>query len=189
MRQDLIDFGINESLDVIKSKSEYSFKNLVKKKAYEYAFYSFLEKKESHSKLDKLFYTKLDTQPYLKDGDLSKEQSQLVFSYRVRMADYSDNYQSYSGHTPCALCLAHLDCQAMSFGCPTITENVTIKGKYNQLFSSSVSNDLATTLQNIEKFRTEYKNSRYLEEQLPTGPQCVSSDEVAAEFILNVTCK
>ena len=134
VRQDLIDFGINESLDVIKSKSEYSFKNLVKKKAYEYAFYSFLEKKESHSKLDKLFYTKLDTQPYLKDGDLSKEQAQLVFSYRVRMADYSDNYQSYSGHTPCALCLAHLDCQAMSFGCPTIKENVTVQGKYKRLF-------------------------------------------------------
>ena len=58
VRKDLKDFGIDESLEFIKSKSEYSFKNMVKKKAHEYAFYSLLGKKERHSKLFKFFLYK-----------------------------------------------------------------------------------------------------------------------------------
>ena len=64
-KQDLVDFGLNLDLDFILSKSKWSVKNLIKAK--EYSFYSFLEKKEAHSKLLNLIYSNLEMQEYLKE--------------------------------------------------------------------------------------------------------------------------
>ena len=64
VKEDLNDFGMLADFDFMRSKSRDSFKNLVKKKAVEYAFYSFMEMKNGHSKLDNLFYTSLSTQEY-----------------------------------------------------------------------------------------------------------------------------
>ena len=63
------------------------FQKYCEKKASEYSLYSFLEKKEIHPKLDNLFYSSLSTQEYLTNKDLSANQAQLVFAYRVRMAN------------------------------------------------------------------------------------------------------
>ena len=57
MKSDLTDLDINDDLQWIQSKSEGWFKNHVKRKVREYAFYKFIEEKEEHSKLDDLFYT------------------------------------------------------------------------------------------------------------------------------------
>ena len=46
-KSDLESFGI--TVDLVKSKSKYSFSQLVKRKSKEFAFHSFKEKKESHS--------------------------------------------------------------------------------------------------------------------------------------------
>ena len=59
VKMDLIDFGIEVDLQLIKSKSTEVFKSLVKGKAYEYAFDNLMEKKEEHSKLEHLFYYQL----------------------------------------------------------------------------------------------------------------------------------
>ena len=56
VKSDLEDFSISNDLQWIKSKSSGWFKNLVKRKVKEFAFFEFLEKKESHTKLDDLFY-------------------------------------------------------------------------------------------------------------------------------------
>ena len=60
------DFGKRCEIDVIKSMSEWSFKELVKKKAKEFAFYHFLEikVKANRSKGSELFYTDLKIQDY-----------------------------------------------------------------------------------------------------------------------------
>ena len=76
VRGDLEYFEIPVDLESIRSKSEYSFKNLVKKKAKEYAFHKFMMKKLKHSKLDDLFYSKLDMQNYLKSNQLTIAQFQ-----------------------------------------------------------------------------------------------------------------
>ena len=157
-KQDLIDFGLNLDLDCISSKSKWSFKNLIKIKAKEYAFYSFLEKKEAHSKLSNLFYSNLEMQDYLKE--LNPEQSKTVFSYRTRMAQYSENFRGSQGHLMCPLCLFHLDSQAGSFSCHVVNENVVINGKYSYIFTSRIKPELAETLVQIDKFRADYIEAR-----------------------------
>ena len=67
VKTDLKDFDLPIDLDWIKEKSTYSFNALVKRKSIEYAFFSYLEKKELHSKLDNLFYRGLKLQNYLCD--------------------------------------------------------------------------------------------------------------------------
>ena len=52
-------FDIQVDFDVIRSKSELSFKNMVKKRALEYGLDTLLSKKEKHSKMDDLSYTEL----------------------------------------------------------------------------------------------------------------------------------
>ena len=53
-RLDLADFGISENLEQIRNQSKNKFKRI--------AFYNFLERKESHTKLANLFYTEIKLQ-------------------------------------------------------------------------------------------------------------------------------
>ena len=62
VKLDLIDFGLSQELGQIADFSKNSFKNTVKKRAKEFAFFVFLEKKQKHSKLDNLFYRDLNLQ-------------------------------------------------------------------------------------------------------------------------------
>ena len=163
VKQDLEDFEIECDLDFLRSKSKESFTNIVKRKATEYALYTYLEKKNGHSKLDNLFYSCLSTQEYLTNSDLTVQQAQLIFKYRVRMANYSENFRGYSGHTPCPLCLAHLDSQAMCMTCPTIRENVTIEGSYTQIFTNKITKELVKTVEAVDKYRDGFLQSRYFD--------------------------
>ena len=165
VKVDLNDFGMEIDFEFIKSKSTEVFHKLVKRKAYEYAFFTFMEKKEAHSKLDNLVYYQLSTQEYLTNNNLSAKEAQLAFSYRVRMANYKDNFRGNSGHTPCPLCLSHLDTQSMCMSCPTIKENISVKGNYGQIFGNNFTKDLVKCLEEIDKFRTGYMQSRYLAEE------------------------
>ena len=162
VRKDLEDIGLAWDLNFIKSKSDYSFKSMIKRRIREYAFYSFLEKKESHTKLDGLFYPELKMQEYLRLGKMSAFQAKEIFSYRTRSAQYSANYPGSDGLKPCPLCFLHLDCQPMTFQCPLIKENVTIKGKYSDIFQSDVSSDIAKTIQSIQEFRNNFLLNRNL---------------------------
>ena len=53
--------------------------------------------KASHSKMDNVFYTKLQMQGYLKAKDITPEDAKMVFSYRTRMADYTENFRGPAG--------------------------------------------------------------------------------------------
>ena len=138
VKTDLSDIGLSLDLDFIKSKSEFSFKTMIKRRIREYAFYTLLEKKESHTKLDNIFYPELKMQEYLKLKNMSAFEAKQIFSYRTRSANYSANYPGSDGLKPCPLCYLHLDCQPMAFQCPEIIKNVTISRKYSEIFSSDV---------------------------------------------------
>ena len=62
VKQDLTDFGLSTDLNQVKSKSKSGYKNQVRIKAKGFAFLSFLEKKQGHTKLDNLFYRELKLQ-------------------------------------------------------------------------------------------------------------------------------
>ena len=87
VKQDLADFGIEVNLSNIKRKSEASFKNYVKLKAYEYEFNQLMNIKWAHSIQDNLCYSRLEMQNYSKLGNLNNYQAQTLFRYRVRMAN------------------------------------------------------------------------------------------------------
>ena len=165
VKEDLTDFGFQSDLKWVKSKSEWAFRNLVRQKTKEYAFYNFLEirEKENRSKGKEIFYTELKPQNYLLCNELSTIQAQTVFNYRTRMANYKENYRGNNGHMPCILCLAHLDSQAGSFSCQVIGENVQQEDKYSDIFTDNISTSLSCTLVNIDKFREEHMNTRNIE--------------------------
>ena len=63
IRIDLADFCLPEDLDYIKSKSEYSFKRMIKVKALEYALGELNSMKGS--KMTNTFHSKLEMRSYL----------------------------------------------------------------------------------------------------------------------------
>ena len=156
VKTDLSDFDIPINLDYIKGKSIFSFKSLVKRKAKEFAFFSYLEKKDTHSKLDNIFYRELKIQNYLCDENISYTQALVLFSYRTRMSKYSGNYPGKDGVISCPLCYNHLDLQTFSFQCGKIRENMPIEGRYSNLFSENISIQTVTTVENIDTFREQY---------------------------------
>ena len=94
VKKDLEEFQFSKDLETLKKISISQFKTQVKKKAKEVAFFSFLEKKVNHSKLENIFYSGLRMQKYLQE--LNKIDAQMVFSYRTRMANFRENYP-YTG--------------------------------------------------------------------------------------------
>ena len=164
VKSDLTDLDINDDLQWIQSKSEGWFKNHVKRKVREYAFYKFIEEKEEHSKLDDLFYTEFKLQAYLKLTNMSSFEAKLIFSYRTRSAAHKKNYRGKDGHSPCPMCLVHLDCQPLALQCPTIRENINIEGNYMDIFKDNINENITRTLMKISKFRDEFINSRNIED-------------------------
>ena len=69
----------------------------MKTKAAEFAFFSYLERKETHSKMENLFYTELKMQNYFNSDKVTVIEAQNLFNYRTRMADYSENYRGHMG--------------------------------------------------------------------------------------------
>ena len=157
VRKDLEDFGIPEDLDFIKSKSKDSFKKLVKIKAADYALHELNHMKASHSKMDNVFYTKLQMQGYLKAKDITPEDAKMVFSYRTRMADYTENFRGPAGPKQCPMCQTHLDNQPGAFQCPLIKPHLENKSKYEGIFSAIISKDTVKNLRKIENIRKEFK--------------------------------
>jgi hypothetical protein len=63
---DFADLDIPLDFEVLKKKSKESFKSLVKRKAEEYELLRLIKKQETHSKMEKLIYTELKPQKYMK---------------------------------------------------------------------------------------------------------------------------
>ena len=160
---DLEDFNIPIDLEFIKSKSEYSFKNLVKIKAREYAFDKFMMKKLEHSKLDDLIYTKLEIQKYLKSNQFTVAQARSIFSFRTRMSNFKENFQGNNGHNPCPLCCLHLDSQSMIFQCPQIKQEFNITCRFEDIFSDTIPLNLVQCLEQVLKYRENYIQERSIQ--------------------------
>ena len=150
---DLEYFGIQADFNFIKSKSEDAFKNLVKRKAKETFFIEMMNKKISHTKMDDCFYTELKMQTYLKSSKFSAVESQLIYSFRTRMANFQENFPGNSGHNPCPLCLVHLDSQALCLQCPMVKSEIDIKGKIDDIFSEDIPMEIVNTLTKVMKLR------------------------------------
>ena len=95
---------------------------------------------------------------YLELKTMSKSEAIIVFKFRTRMSPFSENFRSGKQPEMCPMCLSHFDTQEYSFYCTKMKTVVQIKGKYQEIFSSNISQELANTLANIYTYRKEYNN-------------------------------
>ena len=95
----------------------------------------------------------LKMQTYLKSSKFSAVESQLIYSFRTRMANFQENFPGNSGHNPCPLCLVHLDSQALCLQCPMVKSEIDIKGKMDDIFSEDIPMEIVNTLTKVMKLR------------------------------------
>ena len=150
---DLADFGICPNLDLIRSKSKTTFKNIVKTKAKEYALKKLTEKQDTHSKMENIYYTELKMQNYLKAPDIKINQKRAIFKWRTRMETFGENYRGSGGPVICPLCETHLDNQALSLQCPVIKKEVGGKSDIKDIFEDHIKLESVETVMKIMKIR------------------------------------
>ena len=100
-------------------------------------------------KMDDLIFTELKFQNYLVSGNIS-DQKQNNLHFRT---NYSENFRGQDAPKPFQVCRSHIDCQEHSVNCAETMKNVNKKGKYDEIFSSSISSDTAIMLEQILRNR------------------------------------
>ena len=153
VKSDLEDFGIPCSFEWIKSKSQLSFKSLVKTKAEEYALSILKDQQNTHSKMENLRYSSLKMQSYFSRDDIQPSEKKTIFKYRTRMERFGENFRGPNGPVCCPLCHTHLDNQQMSYQCPEIKQEVEIKGSYTDIFKDAIKLETIKTIVSISETR------------------------------------
>ena len=103
--------------------------------------------------MQNLFYTKLELQKYL--TEMAPEDAKTMFSYRVRMAKYSENFRNQGGPKLCPACNTHLDNQKLSFTCPEIAPRLACGGKYENIFEKNIMKETVQNIKKINKIRED----------------------------------
>ena len=108
------------------------------------------------SKMEKTFHGKLVMQSYLKLPNMTPDDGKMVFAFRTRMANFSENFRGQSDPKQCPLCQTHLDNQQMAFNCPQIKPKLNSEGKYDGIFKTDVPVETIKNLRIIQKIREEF---------------------------------
>jgi hypothetical protein len=149
--EDLKNFGISESFQFMRSKSEMSFKRMLKIKTKEFALNHLLILKSEHSKMDKLCYIDLKMQNYLKSSEIPVNEAQNLFKYRARVAQFKENFEDKYENKACPMCSVNLDTQVHSLLCEKVKEKVNIEGKY----SDKIQNTIKHFKNSLQHFKAE----------------------------------
>jgi hypothetical protein len=153
VKQDLVDFGMPGTLEFLKSKSIHAFKRIVKIKTKEYTLEYLLELKSKHTKLDNLVYSELRLQKYLKSDDIPVYEAKNLFKYRVKVADFKENFGNKYENKVCPLCGIHMDTQTHAVHCVKVKESVPVEGNYSDIFKETIPRKISKTLYSISKLR------------------------------------
>ena len=154
VKTDLEDFKIEPNLSKLKKQSKNSFKRIIKIKMKDFALNYLLQLKSSHSKMDNIIYTNLELQKYLRTENIPVNEAKNVFRYRVRVANFKENYKGKYQNTGCPFCFVHLDTQAHAFQCSKMKDELQINNvEYREIFSDKLSRNLSKILTEISKLR------------------------------------
>ena len=88
---------------------------MLKIKTKEYTLDQLLKLKIKHTKMDNLMYTELKMQNYLKSDNISVQEAQNLFRFRVGVAQFKANFGDRYSNKACPLCSVHLDTQVLFF--------------------------------------------------------------------------
>ena len=140
VEKDFKDFNLISSFSFLENISKEAFKKLVLEGAKPFAFEQLLEKKKSHTKMNKLSYINFEIQDYLLSNDISLESKKMLFKWRVHMEDFGHNYRSGRVRIPCPLCSEHEDSPQNIFYVRNIlSKTMNIKGRYKDILSLQIS--------------------------------------------------
>ena len=89
---------------------------------------------------------------------MSKKQALILFKFRTRMAPFGENFKAGKFSSVCPLCSAHIDSQEESFTCSALNKMLQIRGKYSDIFTNKISEELTQTLESIYIFRKEFED-------------------------------
>ena len=153
VEKDLNDFGIPEGFKFMRSKSKDAFLRFLKIKTKEYALNHLLEMKSEHTKMDDLMYSELKMQKYLKSEEIPVNEAQNLFRHRVRVAQFKENFGEKYMNKTCPLCSLHLDTQVHAMQCEIVKSQITIEGKYSDIFKQKIPTNISRTLLKISKLR------------------------------------
>ena len=153
VRKDLEEFGIQEDIEFLKSKSKGIFKRLLKKKAREIAFESLVEMKVKHSKMNNLEYKELKLQEYFQLPGIRIEQVRKIFKFRTRMLPFGENFRGAKEIVICPLCRSHADSQALCLQCPAMMKELSSSVKLDGIYGDEVTIETAETIEEIMKIR------------------------------------
>ena len=157
VKEDLELFGLPNNLEWLEAKKKSSFKRIVNEKMKEVAFHSLINKKETHKKLEKLTYPRLEMQSYLKKGVLSVSEARACFKFRTRMGVFWENFKHSKLKPFCPCCDEDVrDTQRHSFDCKRVGSAVLINNQYEEIFETDIGKSLGQSLENILKYRENY---------------------------------
>ena len=159
VKQDLKDFGLKEDITSLKKTKRNTFKRMVKSKSREYAFKELMisiAKRDGHSKLKNIKYTKLKMQDYLKDGKNRLEDTLNIFKFRTHMADFGENFKAGADVVICPLCMDHEDSQSQSFKCQWIRNSIEVAGNMEEVYNGKPSKQTIATINEITKMRKQW---------------------------------
>ena len=151
VKRDMEILSINLTDEQIASVSKFKFKKMIKEKARQAAFEYLMDIKKSHSKMDNLQYSQLEMQKYLSNNFIYKNDAQLLFKLRTRMADFKGNFKNGNVDLTCRFCLED-DLQDHVLVCDAVASNIpeASQVQYKNLFSSN-EKEVKRTLEAIKK--------------------------------------
>ena len=90
----------------IQKMSKEKWKSIIKQTIKEYTFRKLIERKETHSKVKDLVYSKFEIQDYLKPCSqiITRKEIELIFKLRSKMVNIKANYKGSQKTIECSSC-------------------------------------------------------------------------------------
>ena len=107
--------------------------------------------------MENLEYAQLEMQTYLENEQVKVKEAKSLFKFRTRMMKCWDNFKGGRPPQNCSICKEpnSQDTQQHSFHCRILKQLINIEGKYEEIFENNVHENLARTVEQIEKIREE----------------------------------
>ena len=161
---DLEELNMKVNFVDIQEMSKEKWKSIVKQNIKEHTFRKLMERKENHSKIKDLVYSKFEMQDYLKPGSqiITRKEIEFIFKLRSKMVNIKANYKGSQKTITCSSCnngeetQEHIYnfCEVMNKEAP---EKVPKKEDYNLINTGNIEEKLKVAKLFIQRLKIHEK--------------------------------
>ena len=157
--KDLEELNLDFTFTDIKHISKENWKKLVKRNVIEKTFKNLLETKQTHSKVMKLEYEKLEMQTYFLPNkfECSKEDVQLIFKIRSNMTNAKMNKKNLHKTHECTICLKENETQQHVYICNEIFKISGRKNENNPMYEKIINGNRKEKIEIAKIFKENMK--------------------------------